>query len=168
MDTEVSLERLQSEIDELGKSKRDIERLIQRKKLLMLKALPGIHGFDSMDALILALAQFASGDLRQRIGDVQPASPRSGKRRSYPAELRVAVRKALEAGESASQIARMKGISLATIMKWKKPWGLDSQRGGRRRTGARLAVEGPAVQGSSAEATASPAQRNGSAESWAL
>ena len=168
MTTEVNLERLQSELDELGKSKRDLERLIERKKLLMLKALPGVHGFESMDALIGTLAQFASGDLRERIRAAQPASPRRGKPRSYPAELRTAVRKALEAGESASQIARAKSISLATVMKWKKLWALESPRGGGRSIDA---TAGELRGGTEATVGSTPTngtQASGGREEWAL
>jgi transposase-like protein len=163
MDRDVNVERLRSELDELQKSRNDIDRLIERKKLLILKALPGVHGFDSMDALIAALAQFASSGLRERIGGAQPASARRGKPRSHPAELRVAVRQALEAGESASKIAGAKGISLATISKWKKLWGLGSKRGRLRRNGA-----GPSAEAPAAEATVSAEQANGSHEEWAL
>lgn len=163
MDTEVNLERLRSELDELHARRNGIDRLIERKRLLLLKALPGVHGFESMDAFIRTLAQFASNELRDRIGATQPASPRRGKPRSHPVELRIAVRQALEAGESASKIARAKGISLATICQWKKLWGLGAKRGRLRRNGV-----GPGSEGPPAEATVSAEQANGRSETWAL
>lgn len=163
MDTEVNLERLRSELDELQDRRNGIDRLIERKKLLMLKALPRVHGFESMDALIRALAQFASSNLRDRIGATQPTSPRRGKPRSYPAELRVAVRQALEAGESAVSVASAKGVSPATVGKWKKVWGLGVKRGRLGRNGA-----GPSAEAPAAAATVSAVQANSSSETWAL
>lgn len=136
MHRDVNIDAVRAELDDLHRSQREIERLIERKKILMLKALPGVHGFESMDAFIGTLAQFASNDLRERIGAAQPASSRRGKPRSYPAELRVAARKSLEAGESAASVARARGVSLATIGKWKKLWGFDSPRSGTRQRAA--------------------------------
>jgi DNA invertase Pin-like site-specific DNA recombinase len=165
MDKDVNIARLRSELDELHKSRHDIERLIERKKLLMLKALPSVHDFDSMDALICTLAQFASTELRERIGATQAgASHRGGKGIRYPAELRVAVRKGLEAGESASSLARAKGISLATIIRWRKLWGLESKRGRPSRS-----ARGEADAAPSAEPTpVATAPVNGRSEDWAL
>jgi len=163
MDTDVNLERLRSELDELQDRRNGLDRLIERKKLLMLKALPSVHGFESMDAFIGTIAQFASSDLRQRIDAAQPASPRRGKPRSYPAELRVAVRKALEAGESASQIARAQGVSLGTLIRWKKLWGVGSRRGEPRTTRV-----SPSAEGAGADAAGATVPTNGASEPWAL
>ena len=163
MSKDVNVDQLRSELDELDKSKRDIERLIERKRLLMLKALPSVHGFDNMDAFIRTLAHFASKELRERIDAAQPASPRRGKPRSYPAELRVAVRKALEAGESASQIARAQGVSLGTLIRWKKLWGVGSRRGEPRTTRVRRSAEG-----AGADAAVATVPTNGASEPWAL
>jgi DNA invertase Pin-like site-specific DNA recombinase len=169
VDTEVNLERLRSELDELHDRRNQLNQLIERKKVLMLKALPSVHGFESMDALIGTLAQFASKDLRDRIGSIQQSPHRnSGKGRRYTAELRVAVRSALEAGESLSKIARAKGISAATIIRWKKLWGIDSKRGRVRKAAGSPTVDRPIAQGPSIEVIAGPTQANGSHEEWAL
>ena len=154
MNTDVNLERLRSELDELHKSRNDIDRLIERKKLLMLKALPSSHGFGTMDAFISTLAQFASQELRGRLSAVTQSSRGSGKGRRYPAELRVAVRNALEAGETASEIARAKGISLATVIRWNKVWGV----GARRTGGLRKSRATPAEKVGSSETSLSAAQ----------
>ena len=164
MDRDVNVERLRSEVDELQKSRNDIDRLIERKNLLILKAIPGVYGFESMDALIGTLAQFASNDLRERIGASPPSLRRGGgKGRRYPAELRVTVRKALEAGESASQIARAQGVSLGTLIRWKKLWGVGSRRGEPRTTRVR-----PSAEGAGADATGASVPTNGASEPWAL
>ena len=168
MNRDVNVGRLRSELDELHDRRNGLDRLIERKRLLMLKALPGVHGFESMDALIGTLAQFASGDLRERIRAAQPASPRRGKPRSYPAELRTAVRKALEAGESASQIARAKSISLATVIKWKKLWALESPLSGARSIDATPIEPGGGAEATVGATPTSGAQASGSREEWAL
>jgi transposase-like protein len=169
MDTEVNVERLRSELDELNERRNGIDRLIERKKLLMLKALPGVHGFESMDAFIGTLAQFSSKELRDRIGHA-PQSPHreSGKGRRYAAELSVTVRKALEGGESAAEIARAKGISPATIIRWNKLWGVDSKRGRSRKAVAAPTEDRPIAQGPSTEVATGPTRTNGGNEEWAL
>lgn len=132
MSKDVNVDELRSELDELHKSRRDIERLIERKKLLMLRALPGVHGFESMDSFIRALSEFASQPLRELIVSADNVASSHGRGVRYTAEQRVAVRKELEAGQSPSAIARTTGMSLATIARWKQLWGLAPNARGRR------------------------------------
>jgi len=126
MNTDVDVMR--SEVEQLRRSQGDIERLIQRKQVLILKALPATHGYPSMDAFIHALARFATPSLRNRVG-VPPreTSPRK-KGRRYDANVRASVRQALEAHEPAASIAKVLGVSLGTIAKWKREWGIGRQR----------------------------------------
>ena len=147
MPADIDVDSIREDVERLCKSQRDIQRQIQRKKLLLLKALPRSYGFADMDTLIHALARFASSPLRQRIGAATD-SRHPHRARRYGAEVRVAVRKALEAGESASDISRMYGASAATIAIWKKTWGLTSKR---RRNYARH--EPSASGGASADAS---------------
>lgn len=164
MNTDVNLERLRFELDELHDTRNSIDRLIERKKLLMLKALSRVHGFENTDALIGALAQFASKELRERIDAVAQASRlESGRGRRYSGELRVAVREALEAGESAAEIVRATVMSVATVIRWKRLWHLGSHRGLARRAGATTAEWLPGT-----ETTMRAGQTNGSREDWAL
>jgi DNA invertase Pin-like site-specific DNA recombinase len=141
MNTDVDVDRIQSELDDLHKSKNDIERLIQRKKRLILKTLPSVHGFTDMDALISALAEFASGSFREHIGRALDSVHRGGRGKRYNAELRIAVRKALEAGDSQSEVARAQGISLATIARWKRTWEMPSAKRTRPRRSRVFATE---------------------------
>jgi len=163
MKTDGNVERLRSELDVLHKSRNNIDRCIERKKLLILKALPGSHGFESMDAFIRTLAQFASQEMRDRIGAATEVLRGGGRGRRYPAELRVAVRNALEAGDSASEIARANGMSLATIIRWNKVWGVKSRRGG----GLRRARPRPAEKVGNSE-TALGAAQNGESRGASL
>jgi DNA invertase Pin-like site-specific DNA recombinase len=125
----MDVDRIRSEVEQLQRTRRDIERLIQSKEQLILKVLPARHGFPDMDTFICMLARFASESLRSRIGDpVQKMARRSGKGKRYSAVVRVAVRKALEAHESVAEVAQAQGLSVGTVSRWKQKWGLSSPR----------------------------------------
>ena len=101
MKTDRDIEAVRDEVGRLLKTRRDIDRRIERNRQLLLRTLPRHHGFADMDALIRALVPFASETLRRHFEPSQPGtSERRGKGTRYGAEVRVAVRNALEAGES--------------------------------------------------------------------
>lgn len=143
MKTEVDVVRLRSELDALHDTRSSINRLIEHKELLMLKTLANVHGFETIDAVIGALAQFASKDLRGRIGPVG--------------------RSPLRESECAGGLAHASGRSLTTTTRRKGLSKLDVRRGLSWRTGASAAE-----QGSPEGTTVRTGQTKGSTEDWAL
>lgn len=116
-----------SEIAALQKSEREIQRAIRRRREQQLKGLPELVALNSVDELIKALAPHASSELRARLEDVLVTTPaQKGKR--YGADMRRRVREELEAGKSLSRVAAETGVSMATVMKWKKQMGLQVRR----------------------------------------
>jgi hypothetical protein len=124
----VNVDSVRANLDRLHKSRRDIDRLIENQRLLILKSLPQLYGFSSMDELIAALGPFASRGLRSRIDGSAPVKKRARKKATrgmrYTPEVRIAVRKELEAGGRPCDIRRRYGMSLATIAKWKSLFGI--------------------------------------------
>jgi hypothetical protein len=110
-------------------------QLLQRKELV---ALPKQLGFDTVDGLILALAEYASESMRTRLraagllgGPKLPNGLPDGAagRVKFSSELRARIRKELEAGtKSVAEISREYGPSHPTIMGWKREWGMTRPR----------------------------------------
>lgn len=120
----------QSEIADLFKTQRDIQRAIRRKQSELLKTLPARVGFDNVDDLIRALAPFASSEIRK---GVSKARPRTAAKRiyRYGTDVRTRVRHDLESGRSISAISSETGVSRATITKWKRVMGVTVKRHSR-------------------------------------
>ena len=117
---------LRDEVAQLMKSRGDIDKQIQRRQLSLLKALPESMGYETMDALILALTPLASTALRAGANThASTEAPRGRRPKQYDGQVRARVRHAIETlGTAAASVSRSEGISLPTIMKWKREWGL--------------------------------------------
>lgn len=98
MDTEVDVERLRSEFGELHGTKREVEWLVQRKKLIIperlritaaTRGLPAVQCFENMDVFTYAVTQFASRESRDRIDSGPEPRVQVRKEVRCPPELRV-------------------------------------------------------------------------------
>jgi transposase-like protein len=128
---------IKSQLSRMERQRRALEQriqLLQRKELM---ALPKQLGFDTVDVLIYALAEYASEPLRTRLKSVGVSlSQKSGNggvdgggRIKFSADLRARIRKELETGsKSVAEISREYGPSHPTIMGWKREWGMTRPR----------------------------------------
>jgi len=120
----------QSEIADLFKTQRDIQRAIRRKQSELLRTLPARVGFEHVDDLIRALAPFASSELRKGVSKARSKAVAKRIHR-YGTDVRTRVRHDLESGRSISAISSETGVSRATITKWKRLMGVRVKRQSR-------------------------------------
>ena len=131
-----------SEVQALAALKIELERLEAQQRAKeeeRLKNLAGEFGVDSVDALILRLAGYASRAMRNRIeGTVAtkaapvraPASVRKarGTRTRVTPELREQIVAAINAGTTSAGVAAQFGVSVPTVHNVKKAAGLTKAR----------------------------------------
>ena len=117
---------IKGEVAQLLKSRGDIDRQILRRQLALLKSLPESMGYETIDDLIQALTPLASSVMRGRLEASDVATAQPAKRpRKYDGQVRARVRHAIESmRETVASVSRAEGISVPTIMKWKREWGL--------------------------------------------
>jgi hypothetical protein len=139
MDGKVAAAR--NDLDRLNKTLRDVQKRIGHTREFILRAQSAENGFANMDEYILCLAQYASPTLRARSGvttlDQKGGARTADKGMRYGADVRVAVRERLEAGESVGSISRALGPSVATIAKWAEKFEMRPKRARGKRAGAR-------------------------------
>jgi hypothetical protein len=128
MARDANVNEIRSELDQLHRTRRDIERAIARKNAEVLKVLPAEYGFADMDSLIRALAEHASQALRDRLGPPAKALLGQGKGRRFSPDERIYARKEMEAGASNAAVARRLGASTATVAKWREKFGIKHKR----------------------------------------
>jgi hypothetical protein len=117
---------IKDEVAQLIKSRADIDRQIERRQLSLLRILPESMGYESIDALIGALMPLASASLRE-VNETRSsvAVHRVKRRKQYDGSVRARVRHSIETlRQTAASISRAEGVSIPTIMKWKREWGL--------------------------------------------
>ena len=106
----------------------ELEQAIQAEMQNELRGLPGKYGFDSASAFIAAV-RAASGERR---GRPRVAAPVAGRRKRKRAKItdatRAEVKKLVEAGKTASEIAKAVGISEPSVANIKKALGLTKKR----------------------------------------
>jgi len=106
----------------------ELEQAVQAEMQNELRALPEEYGFDSADAFIAAV-RAASG---KRRGRPRVAAPVAGRRKRKRAKItdatRAEVKKLVEAGKTASEIAKAVGISEPSVANIKKALGLTKKR----------------------------------------
>jgi hypothetical protein len=128
---------IKSQLSRMERQRRALEQRIQVLQRKELVALPKQLGFETVDQLIGALADYASEPLRTRLKSIGVGVPPKlanggvdgGGRIKFSADLRAKIRKELEAGaKSVAEISREYGPSHPTIMGWKREWGMTRPR----------------------------------------
>lgn len=136
----MNLQSLHAELERIERRRSALEKRIGTRKLKQYSALPASVGLKSIDELVLALVPYGSQSIRSRIGAAIGTARRRGRPGNplgirYSAEIKAAVRKALEEGEKThSEISREFGPTVFSIKDWKKRWGLVKTRGKRKRS----------------------------------
>jgi len=127
---------IKDELAQLLRSQGDIERQIGLRRISLLKALPESMGYESVEALIRALTPLVSEvGHRQTAPPVDPAAPRRKRQKKYDGQVRARVRYCIETlRHRVAATSRAEGVSIPTIMKWKREWGLTSSPRGRVRS----------------------------------
>ena len=129
--------KIESPLSRLERQRLALERRILAFRRKALMALPSRVGLDSVDSLILALAEHASPAMRSRFkaaGILDGTGPHAetisdGSRAKFSSELREMIKKELLAGgKSVAELARQYGPSHPTIMGWKREWGMTHPR----------------------------------------
>lgn len=120
----------------MERQRRSLEQRIQALRKKQLLALPGQFGLESIDQLVLALIEFASPSLQERLRARESAGASTvahvttaQARVRFSPELRDKIRRELELGvKSVAAISREYGPSHPTIMGWKREWGMTRPR----------------------------------------
>jgi len=144
----VKLSSLQTTLSRLEERTNSIERRIREHRVRQLNALPGILGLNSIDDLIEELAPLASPGLIARIGVKKgtatgdtPRASLEGRARPtrYSKKVRGRVRAAFAEGvKTLGDVSREECVPKATLLKWRREWGLV----GKRPRGEPTAVNG--------------------------
>jgi hypothetical protein len=133
----MNLQALQAQLNQLERKRQQLEKRIKERAARQYAALPAKLGLKSIDDLIIQLLPYGSSSLRSRLN--QHVAPAGGKRRGrpprrsrgtrYSAEVKAAVKRAVEAGDrTVAEISREYGPSVFSIKDWKKQWGLTRSR----------------------------------------
>lgn len=121
-----------------------LEKRIKARASRQYAALPARVGLKSIDELILQLLPYGSNGLRNRLGSASegrasaPAvavgkrrgrPPRRSRGTRYGADVKAAVKKALEeGGKTVAELSREYGPTVFSIKDWKKKWGMVKAR----------------------------------------
>jgi len=143
----MKLESLQLELKRTQERAKKLQTQIANREKAVYTGLPRKVGLKSIDELINALAPYASSAMRAKFesrssSTSQPAAatstqtgtksaPAKSSKRvlgQYSNDLKKTVRLAMEKGVDGRSISREHNIPYATLKKWKKRWGLTSQR----------------------------------------
>lgn len=135
---EEKVRALKSKISRMEQQRLALEKRIQILQSTELRRLPRRMGFENVDQLILALANYASPKLREGIQSAEAAAQAlaravpattSGTRAIFPPELKESIRQELLArNKSVARLSREYGPSHSTIMTWKREWKLTRPR----------------------------------------
>lgn len=133
----MNLQALQAQLNQLERKRQQLEKRIKERASRQYAALPAKLGLKNIDDLIIQLLPYGSSGLRARLNQqgVLPGGKRRGRppRKSrgtrYSAEVKAAVKRAVEAGDrTVAEISREFGPSVFSIKDWKKQWGLTRSR----------------------------------------
>ena len=138
-----NINSIKAQLQRVERQKHALERQIAALQQQKITALPEQVGLPSIDSLLIALIPFASQALRaklQAIGidqmSVRAPDERTGRTR-FSSELKDSIRRELGEGrKSVAKLSREYGPSHATIMGWKREWGMTRPRARRRQNGA--------------------------------
>jgi hypothetical protein len=122
--------KIKQKLSEMERQRRALEEKIKAAQRKEFQALPARVGLESIDALILALLEYASPAMQAHFKDIASGKgSQDNARVKFSAELRAQIRKELEAGlKSVAQLSREYGPSHPTIMGWKREWGMTHPR----------------------------------------
>lgn len=135
----MNLQTLQAQLNQLERKRQQLEKRIKERAARQYAALPKKVGLKNIDDLIIQLLPYGSSSLRSRLGRSGTLDGAAGKRRGrpprksrgtrYSAEVKAAVKRAVEAGgKTVAEISREFGPSVFSIKDWKKQWGLTRTR----------------------------------------
>jgi transposase-like protein len=142
----VKLQTLQAELSRLERRRATLQKRIQVRSEKVFRELPRRVGLKNIDELLVQLLPYASKEvranmnggttrvLRALVSPPVPSKPSRGTR--YSADVKATVKRALEMGGRATDIAVQHGLSLATVKAWKKVWGLRRRDGRIKKTAA--------------------------------
>ena len=140
----MKLQSIEARLKKVEREREKLTKQLETGRSRFFSAIPAKHGFKSIDALIQALAPYASPAVRSRLGRGKTGSkPASAPRKPQPstalthysdaqkAAVRAAVKKG---GKTVPEISKETGVGPYTIIDWKKKWGLAKKR---RKTAAK-------------------------------
>ena len=145
----MKLNALQVELAKIERRRAQLQHRISQQAKSLYASLPAKVGLRTVDALIMALAPYASPFVRGKLNPRKAATQRprvtraksavsapakSGKRpRVRPAVQKNAVREAFKEGKLTTRaISTRYGVPYNTLKKWKKGWGLTSAGRGKK------------------------------------
>lgn len=141
----MKLSSLQTELAKIERRRVLLQEQISTQAKSLYAALPGKVGLRTVDALIVALAPYASPAIRQKLHSAQPTTPKTkaaaaspapkssgkkatGRRTPRSAAQKTAVRNAFTEGKlSIREISAKHGVPANTLKKWKMAWGLTAK-----------------------------------------
>ena len=136
----MNLQTLQAQLSQLERKRQLLEKRIKDRASKQYAALPKKVGLKNIDDLIIQLLPYGSSSLRTRLnqngaglpggtGKRRGRPPRKSRGTRYTAEVKAAVKRAVEAGgKTVAEISREFGPSVFSIKDWKKQWGLTRSR----------------------------------------
>ena len=136
----MNLQTLQAQLNQLERKRQQLEKRIKERASRQYAALPAKLGLKNIDDLIIQLLPYGSSGLRSRLsqngalpeaagGKRRGRPPRKSRGTRYTADVKAAVKKAVEAGgKTVAEISREYGPSVFSIKDWKKQWGLTRTR----------------------------------------
>jgi hypothetical protein len=146
----MKFQSIEAKLKGIDRERDRLSRSLETSKAKFFAAIPGKYGYRSIDALITALAPYASLGLRSRIdgensGTATTRTTRATKRtsakkgvpRRYTEQQKAAVKAAVQKGDkTVAEIAKQHRVAVYSIIDWKKKWGLVKHRKKASREGS--------------------------------
>jgi hypothetical protein len=132
----MKIQSIEARLKKIDRERDRLSRQLETSKAKYFGAIPSKYGYRSMDALIGALAPYASPRLKSRLGNGgtlpkaagQRSTVRTGRNR-YTERQKAAVKGLLaKGGKTVPQIAKETRVAATSIIDWKKKWGLVKKR----------------------------------------
>ena len=135
----MKLQFIEAKLKKVEREREKLTKQLQTSRSKFFSAIPAKHGFKSIDALIHALAPYASPAIKARLGAGRPAGSKPAKSAAkrqgsttltkYSEAQKAAVRAAItKGGKTVPEISKDTGVGQYTIIDWKKKWGLSKKR----------------------------------------
>jgi hypothetical protein len=137
----MKLQALETKLKKIERERDRLSRQLQTSRAKHFGAIPAKYGYRSVDALISALAPYASPAVRSRLGNSTTSaaakakkSAKSARPTRYSDQQRAAVRALLEkGGKTVPEISNETRVAITSIIDWKKKWGLVKKRKAARK-----------------------------------
>lgn len=128
----MSIESLQAQLAKIELKRKKLTERMDAERSKELLGLPAKLGLATIDELIMALAAHATPAVRVRIRAADPALTEQGRsqhpsqrRRRIPEQVKAQIKTELLRGNATvAALAEKYRTSPASIMKWKREWGL--------------------------------------------